>query len=118
MPFDNQGTYTRAKTWQSNNTIDATEHNTEDNDFATALNQTFLRNGIVAMSNNLKMNNNKIVDIADGSSSKDAANYGQLLAIQIALQSLINTKLDASKFQVRQSLPSNPDPDTYYFIIG
>lgn len=117
MPFDNQGTFTRVKTWQQE-VITFADHNDEDADFATALNQTFIRDGRVPMSGDLNVNDHKITNLKDAVAMSDAINKGQLESVQMTLQENIDTKFPADKIKVVQSLPADPDPTTYYFVIG
>lgn len=71
MPgFDPSGNFTRAHNWQADRDagirILADRHDAEDNNFAAAFNQTFLRNGVVPMSGDLNMGGKKINTIAAG----------------------------------------------------
>lgn len=45
------------------------------------------------------------------------AEIGYLSGVTSAIQTQINGKLDSSKIQVVQELPTNPDSNTFYFIV-
>jgi len=71
MPgFDLSGNFTRAMNWKQDRDngirILADRHDVEDDNFAGAFNQTFLRNGAVPMTGNLNMNGKKINTISAG----------------------------------------------------
>jgi hypothetical protein len=59
-------------------TISSSWANTTLSDIATALTGSVAADGQTAMTGNLQMGNNKITGLANGSSSTDAAAYGQL----------------------------------------
>lgn len=71
MPFDPSGNFTRVHNWQEDRDngirILADRHDEEDDNFADAFNQVFLRTGTVPMTGNLVMNGYKITSIAAGS---------------------------------------------------
>jgi len=71
MPgFDPSGNFTRAMNWQQDRDngirILADRHDAEDNNFASAFNQVFLRNGVVPMTGDLNMGGKRINTIAAG----------------------------------------------------
>lgn len=96
MPFDSQGNFTRVMNWQEDaaNSIPilASRHDDEDDNFANGFNETMCRDGRTAMTGQLKMNNNKIVNVANATASGDAVNKGQLDSVQTTLQTNINAK--------------------------
>lgn len=79
MPFDGSGTFTRVHRWQDDRDngirILADRHDAEDDNFATAFNQTFLRTGIVPMTGNLSMNGNNIVGIKGGTAASPSLRW-------------------------------------------
>lgn len=79
MPFDGSGTFTRVHRWQDDRDngirILADRHDAEDDNFATAFNQTFLRTGIVPMTGNLSMNGNSIVGIKGGTAASPSLRW-------------------------------------------
>jgi hypothetical protein len=77
------GTFTRANpTWASDAAgklgIEPGRHDAQDNDFTTGINQCINKDGSNAMTGNLNLNTNKIVGLANGTNSTDAASWGQL----------------------------------------
>lgn len=96
MPFDSQGNFTRVMNWQEDaaNSIPilASRHDDEDDNFANGFNETMCRDGRTAMTGQLKMNNNKIVNVANATASGDVVNKGQLDSVQTTLQTNINAK--------------------------
>lgn len=86
MPFDNNGQFIRIHNWtedKSNNIpITASRMDAEDDGFATGLSQTFLRDGSVALTGDLKAGNNKLTGLKNGTENTDAATVGQLNTVQ------------------------------------
>jgi len=82
MPFDSQGNFTRVMNWQEDaaNSIPilASRHDDEDDNFANGFNEVMCRDGRTQMTGQLKMGNNKIVNVATGTANNDAVNKGQL----------------------------------------
>ena len=117
MPFDNQGVFTRAKVF-TQEVITFADHNTEDNDFSQAFNNTVCRDGSSTMTGDLKMGGKKITGMAEGTADTDAITKAQLDRLGNNLQSNIDNKFDLTKIRVVESLPENPDQDTFYFVIG
>lgn len=95
MPFDSQGKFTRLHNWEDDrvNDIDiVTDHaDEEDDNFAAGLSQTFLRDGRAPMQGDFNGGGFKIKNIANGSVSGDATNYGQLNKVKEDLQEAIKT---------------------------
>jgi hypothetical protein len=124
MPFDSQGNFTRVMNWQEDAAnsvpIVASRHDDEDDNFAQGFNDTLLRDGRAAMTGALKMGNFKVTGMANGTTANDAVNKSQLDAQNTSLTSAINTAVTnlANKFQDVETLPANPDADTYYFVLG
>lgn len=58
--------------------IEAGRHDTQDNDFATGINQCLNKDGSNAATGNLNLNSNKITNLANASASGDAMAYGQI----------------------------------------
>lgn len=84
------GSYTKANSATGGWTGDASlgvgvepgRHDTQDNDFATGINQCLNKDGSNAMSGNLSMGGtNKVTNLASGTVATDAVNFGQLQAI-------------------------------------
>ena len=71
MPFDGTGVYSRVHRWQDDRDngirILADRHDEEDDSIAGALNQAFLRSGVVPMTGPLVMNGNNISQVRAGS---------------------------------------------------
>lgn len=64
----------------TNTTISSTWANNTLGDIANALTGSLAADGQTTASGNLKMGNNKIVNVANGTDAGDAVNYAQLLA--------------------------------------
>lgn len=58
--------------------IEAGRHDTQDNDFATGINQCLNKDGSNAATGNLNLNSNKITNLAAATSRGDAAQTGQV----------------------------------------
>src|SRR6188768_2712868 len=73
MPFDPSGNFTRVMNWQQDRDngirILADRHDAEDDNFAAAFNQVFLRGGIVPMTGDLNMGGYNINTIKAGSAA-------------------------------------------------
>ncbi|MBR2299529.1 MAG: tail fiber protein [Alphaproteobacteria bacterium] len=81
MAFDSEGNFTRMHCWENDRLneigIISDRHDEEDDNFANALNNCFLRDGRVPLSGVLKMNGNQIKNMALGTASNDAVTKGQ-----------------------------------------
>ena len=90
MPWT-AGVYTR---WNSANTppywvgdasigvkIEASRHDTQDQDFQDGINACLTKDGTNAASANLNLGNNKITNLANGTVSADAATLGQVTTL-------------------------------------
>lgn len=97
MPFDSNGNFTRTQNWTSDfeNGIEIVcdRHDDEDDNFANGFNECMLRDGRAPATGNIKMGNFRITGMADGQTSNDAVNKGQLDAQNTSLTSLLNTTL-------------------------
>lgn len=58
--------------------IEAGRHDTQDDDFATGINQCVNKDGTNAMTGNFNVGSNKIINLANGTGTTDAVAYGQL----------------------------------------
>jgi hypothetical protein len=58
--------------------IEAGRHDTQDNDFATGINQCLNKDGSNAMTGNLNAGGNKVVSMAAGTADTDGMRYGQV----------------------------------------
>jgi len=58
--------------------IEAGRHDTQDNDFATGINQCINKDGSNSFSGNANLNNNKIVNVSSATLRSDAPNAGQV----------------------------------------
>lgn len=120
MPFDSEGIFSRLHNWEDDriNDIDiVTDHmDEEDDNFADGLSQCFLKNGLAKMQGDINVNNFKVKNVANGTLSTDAVNKSQLDTLNTNLSNNI-TDL-AAHFQVVESLPAEPDADTFYFITA
>lgn len=78
-----------------------------DNIFIADIKESFenclTKDGQIMPIGNFNMGGQRITNMADGVNSNDAVNKSQLDGL-------------ANKFQVVNSLPENPDADTFYFI--
>lgn len=100
MPFDAQGNFTRVMNWQDDAANDiailASRHDAEDDNFADGFNNTVCRDGRATMTGALKMGNNKITGVANGTAANDVVNKSQLSALQTTLTTAINTAISNS----------------------
>lgn len=98
MPFDSQGKFTRLHNWEQDriNNIDiVTDHaDEEDDNFAQALNETFLRDGRVAMKGNVNAGGFKMCNLANGVLDGDAVNKAQLDSLNVGVNEAIMQVLD------------------------
>lgn len=82
MPFNASGTFSRLHNWQQDRDsgirITADRHDAEDDNFAAALNQTFLRNGVVPMTGNIQMGGYKIVALGSGAAAQPGITFTDL----------------------------------------
>ncbi len=82
MAFDGEGNFTRLHNWENDRLneigIMADRHDEEDDSFAGALNECFLRDGRVSLSGHLKMGDHQIKNLAPATVSTDAVNKAQL----------------------------------------
>ena len=98
MPFDSQGKFTRLHNWEQDrvNDIDiVTDHaDEEDDNFAGGLNETFLRDGRVAMKGNINMSGYRIKNIGAAVANGDVVTKSQMdsgdSAAKTAIVSIIN----------------------------
>ena len=58
--------------------IEAGRHDTQDNDFATGINQCVNKDGSNAFTGNANLNNNRITNVATATARTDAINLGQV----------------------------------------
>ena len=78
--------------------IEAGRHDTQDNDFATGINQCLNKDGSNAATGNLNIGSFKLTAVANGTASTDATNYGQVEAginKQSTTLSITNTRFSA-----------------------
>lgn len=61
--------------------IEAGRHDTQDNDFATGINNCLAKDGSNAATGNLDLGNKKITNLAGGTANADAINVAQLNAL-------------------------------------
>lgn len=84
MPFSS-GTYSLpGPALAPGDTVSSVENNQFRNDVATALNQTFLRDGTAEATANLPMDGFKLTGLAAGTTSGDSARYDELAALDAA----------------------------------
>ena len=80
-----------------------------DNIFIADIKESFenclTKDGQIMPIGNFNMGGQRITNMANGVNANDAVNMSQL-----------SIKIDSAKFQVVNSLPINPDADTFYFI--
>lgn len=103
MPYDSQGTFTRVMNWEQDRINDieivSDRHDAEDDNFAAGFNLAMCRDGRSVATGNFKMGNFKITGMANGESTGDAVNKGQLNTTQSTLQTAIdNAVASASVF--------------------
>lgn len=98
MPFDSQGKFTRVHNWEQDriDNIDiVTDHaDEEDDNFAQALNETFLRDGRVSMKGNINAGGFKLRNLADGVLATDAVTKNQLDSLNIGVNEEMLELLD------------------------
>jgi hypothetical protein len=79
MPYDGSGNFTRSYNWvnDKNNAIKITASRMDDefDNYATALNQVMLRNGVVPFGGNINMGNNTIHSLGNGSVGTPAIRF-------------------------------------------
>lgn len=94
MPYDSQGTFTRVMNWEQDRINDieivSDRHDAEDDNFAAGFNLAMCRDGRSVATGNFKMGNFKITGMANGESTGDAVNKGQLNTVQSTLQTAID----------------------------
>jgi microcystin-dependent protein len=61
--------------------IEATRHDTQDQDFQDGINACLNKDGSNVATGNLNLNSNKITNLANGTVSADAATFGQLQSV-------------------------------------
>lgn len=114
MPFDSEGNFSRLHNWEDDriNDIDiVTDHmDEEDDNFANGLSQCFLKSGLSKMQGEFDAGNFKVRNVANGTTTYDAVNRGQLDGVSKSLNDF------KAEFQAVDALPSSPDANTYYFI--
>ena len=103
MPYDSQGNFTRVMNWEQDRINDieivSDRHDAEDDNFAAGFNLAMCRDGRSVATGNFKMGNFKITGMANGESTGDAVNKGQLNTTQSTLQTAIdNAVASASVF--------------------
>lgn len=88
MSYDAQGIFTRVHNWEEDRQNDveimSDRHDEEDDNFAGALNECFLRDGRVALSGNLNAGNFQIKNVAQGITENDAVNLAQVTEMKNA----------------------------------
>jgi len=104
MPFDSQGNFTRLHNWEQDRIDDidivTDHHDEEDNNFADALSNCFLRNGLAPMEGKLDAGGFNVVNLADGVNDKDATNVGQLTKAMEGVTSVLNGSLMVGDIKV------------------
>lgn len=94
MPFDSNGLFTRLHSWEDDrkNEIDivSDRHDEEDDNFADALSECFLKDGRTPMKGELKMGGFQIRNMAAGTVETDAVNKQQLNAANRTLTAVMN----------------------------
>ncbi len=107
MPFTNTGVFERLHNWEEDRIngieIVTDHHDAEDDNFASGLSQTMLRDGRTPMSGQLNMGGFKITNIAPGVNASDAVTKSQLDAID---QSFVPLRGDAVISDVKEFLIS------------
>lgn len=83
------GTYNGTEVWFDDDTngfaIESDRHDTHDQDLATGINACLNKNGENAMTTDLQMGGNKLINLASGVNPTDAVNLSQLEASQLPL---------------------------------
>ena len=79
MPFDGSGNFSRVHDWTDDRDngikIQASRMDAEFDDMASAFNQVFFRNGLVAMSGALDMGDNDLDNIKSGTAAAPSINF-------------------------------------------
>ncbi len=82
MPFDSEGNFTRLHNWEEDRIngieIVTEHHDAEDDNFAEAFNETFLRDGRVPMENHLNMGGFRVQNCADAAADSDLVTKNQV----------------------------------------
>ncbi len=98
MPFDSEGNFTRVHNWENDRQADldivSDRHDEEDDNFAEGFNECMLRDGRATMQGDLNMGNFQIRQVANGTVSGDAVNYGQLQKATSDVEQTITTKFE------------------------
>lgn len=107
MPFDAQGNFTRVMNWQEDAANDiailASRHDAEDDNFAAGFNNTVCRDGRGAMTGALKMGNNKITGVANGTAANDVVNKSQLDGKQATITGAASTIVSGNFSEANQN---------------
>ena len=93
MAFDSEGNFIRIHNWEQDRLNDigivSDRHDEEDNNFAAAFNECFLRNGRVPLGGELKMNGHQIKNIGNATTATDAINKGPVESAIEVLQATL-----------------------------
>ena len=99
MPFDSQGKFTRMHNWEQDraNDIDiVTDHaDEEDDNFAAGLNETFLRDGRVAMKGDINMGGYRIKNLGSAVSNSDVVTKSQMDSGNSGVKTAVATVINA-----------------------
>lgn len=82
MPFDSEGNFTRVHNWEEDRIngieIVTDHHDAEDDNFAEAFNETFLRDGRIPMENHLNMGGFRVQNCGPAESDSDLVTKNQM----------------------------------------
>ena len=99
MPFDSEGNFTRIHNWEEDRIngieIVTDHHDAEDDNFADALNETFLRDGRVPMENHLNMGGFRVQNCGQAESDSDLVTKNQMDSFVESKSNDIVTNLNA-----------------------
>lgn len=98
MAFDSEGNFTRLHSWEQDRINDieiaSDRHDEEDDNFASGLNECFLKDGRAPLQGNLKMGGYQIKNLANATVATDAVTKSQLDGMQNNISSSIETLLN------------------------
>ena len=99
MPFDSEGNFTRIHNWEEDRIngieIVTEHHDAEDDNFAEAFNETFLRDGRVPMENHLNMGGFRVQNCSNAESDSDLVTKNQMDSFVESKSNDIITNLNA-----------------------
>lgn len=119
MPRDGSGNYSRAvAAYTTGSVIAAAAHNSEHDDFASALTASVAKDGQTAMTASLPMGTNKIVNMGSGTARTDAAAVGQIQDAAVIWGGTAGGTADALTLTLTPAITAYVAGMTIRFIAG